>query len=104
MTSWTVPASSLRRVIELRARTAPIAVAVGRYKRCCATADVMEAVGSGWLAAAASALRMEAYFHAASTVPVTTRVSSRTADRSQLRLLIWNRLGIPHSPRVLRKG
>src|SRR5690348_1354373 len=87
--AWrTVPASSLRSVIDVSARIVPTDVVVGRYCRAFATAMVTDSMGSGWLAAAASAFRTEARFQATRPPAVTASATSRTADPVQPRLLI----------------
>src|SRR5204862_2420248 len=93
--TWrTVPESSLRRVMELSARTVPTEVVVGRYCRARATARVTDSMGSGWLAAAASAFRAAACFQATRLPAVTRSVPSSTADPTQPRLFMRRRLRI----------
>src|SRR6185295_10748997 len=93
--TWrTVPGSSLRRVIEFSARTVPTDVVVGRYCRARATASVTDSMGSGWLAAAASAFRAEACFQATRLPAVRASVPNRTADPTQPRLFMTNGLRI----------
>src|SRR2546425_4860042 len=75
-----MPGSSLRSVIEVSARMVPTDVVVGRYRRSRATARVTDSMGSGWLAAAASARWMEARFQATRPLPVAASPSSSTAE------------------------
>src|SRR5207249_10303936 len=91
--TWrTVPGSSLRRVIELSARMVPTDVVVGRYWRSLATARVTDSTGSGWRAAAASALRAEARFQATRLPAVRAGVANSTADPVKPRLFTKRRL------------
>src|SRR5437660_63734 len=93
--TWrTVPESSLRRVMELSARMVPTEVVVGRYCRARATARVTDSMGSGWLAAAASAFRAAACFQATRLPAVTRSVPNSTADPTQPRLFMRRRLRI----------
>src|SRR6266540_2247841 len=94
VTCRTVPESSLRRVIELSARTVPTDVVVGRYCRARATARVTDSMGSGWLAAAASAFRAEACFQATRLPAVRASVPNSTADPTQPRLFMTKGLRI----------
>src|SRR5690348_5944478 len=101
--AWrTVPASSLRSVIDVRARIVPTDVVVGRYCRAFATAMVTDSMGSGCRAAAASAFRTEARFQATRPPAVTTSAKSRTADPVQPRLL--NTRGLRIRGRLLLFG
>src|SRR5437763_13052402 len=93
--TWrTEPASALRRVIELSARMVPTDVVVGGYWRSLATARVTDSMGSGWRAAAASALRTEACFHATRLPAVRASVPNNTADPVQPRFFIRRLLRI----------
>src|SRR5437763_15159782 len=103
--TWrTEPASALRRVIELSARMVPTDVVVGRYWRSLATARVTDSMGSGWRAAAASALRAEACFRATTLPAVTASVPHSTADAAQPPLLISRLLRIRVITLLLAKG
>ncbi len=76
---------SLRSVIERSASTVPIDVVVGACSRCLATATVTDSIGSGWLAYAAPAACIDAYFQTASATPVPTTATSNTEDLIQRR-------------------
>jgi len=64
----------------MSALTSPIDIVVGQCSRALATAIVTDSIGSGWLAGAASAARIDAYFHAARPTPVATTDPSRSRD------------------------
>src|SRR5438132_1383483 len=80
--------------IVLRAMTVPTDVVVGRYCRARATARLTDSTGSGWLAAAASALRAEACFQATRLLAVKTSVPNSNADPTQPRLFMTKGLRI----------
>src|SRR5262249_35351633 len=84
----TVPASSLRRVIDRNAMTVPIDVDRSRSSCALATATVTDSIGSGCCPAAALALRIDEYFHAASAPAVATSTTIRTTAPIQPRRLI----------------
>ena len=77
--------TSLRSVIERSASTVPIDVVVARCSRSVATATVTASIGSGWLAAAASASWTDAYFHAARPPPVRDDSHEQQKGPIQLR-------------------
>jgi hypothetical protein len=78
----------LRKVIERRATTVPMAAVVGRCGRCSALAAMTDSIGSGWFAAAALAALMEMYFHKPSAPAPPTTTASRAIDATRLRLFI----------------
>ncbi len=90
--TWrTVPASSLRRVIERSAMTVPIATVVGWCWIGCAVATATDSIGSGWLAKPASEASIELLFQSASPAPIPSTAASSSTDpihRLRINLLL----------------
>ncbi len=84
----TVPANSLRTVIERSAITVPMEVVVRLCSRSRAIATATVSAGSGWLAAAVLVSSIDTCFQAASATPTVRTPTMRIADAEILNLLI----------------